>query len=90
MTRAINSFHNTSPRVWLQSINHSLDSARMERLKQDLDQTELDCDIINRREKLLNFRLTKFTAVANLKTDMTPFMTLWSIAQNFTRIYESK
>jgi hypothetical protein len=52
----------------------------MERLKQDLDQTELDCDIINRREKLLNFRLTKFTAVANLKTDMTPFMTLWSIA----------
>jgi hypothetical protein len=62
----------------------------MERLKQDLDQTELDCDIINRREKLLNFRLTKFTAVANLKTDMTPFMTLWSIAQNFTRIYESK
>jgi hypothetical protein len=62
----------------------------MERLKQDLDQTELDCDIINRREKLLNFRLTKFTAVANLKTDMTPFMTLWSIAQSFTRIYESK
>jgi hypothetical protein len=62
----------------------------MERLKQDLDQTELDCDIINRREKLLNFRLTKFTAVANLKTDMTPFMTLWSIAQNFTKIYESK
>lgn len=62
----------------------------MERLKQDLDQTELDCDIINRREKLLNFRLTKFTAVANLKTDMTPFMTVWSIAQNFTRIYESK
>jgi hypothetical protein len=52
----------------------------MERLKQDLDQTELDCDIINRREKLLNFRLTKFTAVANLKADMTPFMTLWSIA----------
>jgi hypothetical protein len=80
MNRAINSFHNTSRRVRTTIFNDPLDSARMERLKQDLDQTELDCDIINRREKLLNFRLTKFTAVANLKTDMTPFMTLWSIA----------
>ena len=57
-----------------------IDSARMEKFKQDLDQTELDCEIINRREKLLNFRQTKFTAVSNLKTDMAPFITLWSIA----------
>ena len=62
----------------------------MDKLKQDLDQTETECEIINRREKLLNFRLTKFTAVANLKTDMAPFITLWSIAQSFTKIYEGK
>ena len=60
----------------------------MEKLKSDLENTELECEIINRREKLLNFRQTKFTAVANLKTDMAPFITLWSIASNFTRVYE--
>jgi dynein heavy chain, axonemal len=37
---------------------------------------------------LLNFRQTKFTAVTNLKTDMTPFITLWSIASQFTNVYE--
>ena len=33
----------------------------MERLKIDLEKTELECEIINRREKLLNMRVTKFT-----------------------------
>ena len=61
----------------------------MEKLKSDLENTEMECEIINRREKLLNFRQTKFTAVANLKADMAPFITLWSIASNFTRVYEA-
>lgn len=29
---------------------------------------------------MLNFRITKFTAVTNLKADMSPFATLWNIA----------
>ena len=62
----------------------------MEKLKQDLEATEQECEIINRREKLLNFRITKFTAVTNLKADMAPFATLWNIAQSFTKVYESK
>lgn len=52
----------------------------MEKLKQDIESSELECEIINRREKLLNFRVTKFTAVTNLKGDMQPFITLWGIA----------
>ncbi len=60
----------------------------MEKLRIDLDQTEQDCEIINRREKLLNFRQTKFTAVGNLKSDMTPFISLWAIASSFTKTYE--
>jgi hypothetical protein len=60
----------------------------MEKLKGDLENTEQECEIINRREKLLNFRQTKFTAVANLKTEMAPFVTLWYIASNFTNVYE--
>jgi dynein heavy chain len=61
----------------------------MEKLKGDLENTEQECEIINRREKLLNFRQTKFTAVANLKTEMAPFVTLWYIASSFTNVYEA-
>jgi hypothetical protein len=71
-------------------IYNFLDSARMEKLRYDLEITEQDCDTLNRREKLLNFRITKFSAVNNLKTDMAPFTTLWSIAASFTKVYESK
>lgn len=61
----------------------------MEKLKQDLENTELECEIINRREKLLNFRITKFTAVSNLKTDIAPFGALWNIAQSFIKVHEN-
>lgn len=32
----------------------------MEKLKSDLDDTEADSEIINRREKLLNMKVSKF------------------------------
>lgn len=32
----------------------------MDRLKMDLETTEQECEVINRREKLLNMRITKF------------------------------
>ena len=86
--KEINLFLNTSQKVWYYSNNFHLDAARMEKLKGDLENTEQECEIINRREKLLNFRQTKFTAVANLKTEMAPFVTLWYIASNFTNVYE--
>ena len=82
--------HSTFLKVIKAIIYNLLDSARMEKLRYDLEITEQDCDTLNRREKLLNFRITKFSAVNNLKTDMAPFTTLWSIAASFTKVYESK
>ena len=36
---------------------------KMEKLKGDLETTEQECEIINRREKLLNMRITKFATI---------------------------
>ena len=52
----------------------------MDRLKIDLEHAEEECDVINRREKLLNMIVTKFSQVASLQNEIKPFINLWQIA----------
>ncbi len=90
MNTATNLYPSTFLKVRLKFEHGLIDAALMEKLKSDLEATEYECEIINRREKLLNFRITKFTAVSNLKADMSPFITLWNIASSFVKVFESK
>jgi hypothetical protein len=62
----------------------------MEILKQELERTEAECEVINRREKLLNIKVTKFSTVTTMQAEVKPFIQLWSIAESYTRVYESK
>jgi len=61
---------------------------KIEELRLNVEAVEQKCEVINRREGLLNAHITKFTSVASLQQDLRPFVTLWDVAYNFNNTHQ--
>ena len=50
----------------------------MEQLRVEIEDVERRCDTINKRESLLCLRVTKYSSINKIQTEIKPFSQLWA------------
>ena len=60
---------------------------KIQDLKNQYDEAERDCGLINKREALLGNKKTDFMDLAVIKDDLTPLYALWTVSNEFARTF---
>ena len=55
-------------------------------MKSEVEEVEVQCRVINRRESLLGLKITKFSLLSKLEQEVKPFGDLWHVAYQWVKI----
>ena len=58
---------------------------KMAKLKSEVEEVEIQCRVINRRESLLGLKITKFSLLSKLEQEVKPFGDLWHVAYQWVK-----